>query len=149
MLGILGMAPHAFMWPRSRSASYALSATMIVPRLRSARSGSAPVRSWACPGVIRSWIGLPWQSTRAWIFVLRPPRLRPTQRSPLFFDPGGVLVNTHDRTVDHLHFAAMGLGHGVHQPVPDPGLAPPVEAIVGGRIRPVALRQIAPWRSSS
>jgi hypothetical protein len=58
-------------------------------------------------------------------------------------------VNPHNRTVDHLHFAAMGLGHGVHQLVPYPGLAPAIEAIVGGRIRRVALRQIAPWRSGS
>jgi hypothetical protein len=29
--------------------------------------------------------GRPFASTRAWIFVVMPPRLRPTQRSPLFF----------------------------------------------------------------
>ena len=58
-------------------------------------------------------------------------------------------MNTHDRTVDHLHFAAVRLGHSIHQPVPDAGLAPAIEAIVGGRIRPVALRQIAPWCSGS
>jgi hypothetical protein len=35
-----------------------------------------------------------------------------------------VLVNPHDRAVDHLDLAAMRLGDYVHQPVPDPGLAP-------------------------
>src|SRR4029077_4748818 len=113
---------------------------MVVRRARLASSGSAPVRSWACPGVIRSWSGLPWRSTRAWIFVVSPPRLRPTQRSPLFFDPAGVLVNPHNRAVDHLHFAAMRLGDRVHQPIPDPSLAPAIEAVVGSRVRPIALR---------
>ena len=48
-------------------------------------SASAQVTSWTSPGEIRRQSGRPFASTRAWIFVLRPPRLRPTQRSPLFF----------------------------------------------------------------
>ena len=36
--------------------------------------------------------------TRAWIYVVS--LLRPTQRSPLFFDPGGMLMEAHDRAVD-------------------------------------------------
>ena len=34
------------------------------------------------PGVIRRRSGRPFSSTSAWIFVVSPPRLRPTQRSP-------------------------------------------------------------------
>jgi hypothetical protein len=40
-------------------------------------NASAPVRSWACPGVSRKRSGLPRASTKAWILVLNPPLLRP------------------------------------------------------------------------
>ena len=56
-------------------------------------------------------------------------------------------MNPHDRAIDHLHLAAMRFGDYVHQPVPDPSLAPAIEAIVGRRIWPIALRKIAPWRA--
>ena len=48
-------------------------------------------------------------------------------------------MDPHDRAVDHLHLAAMRLGDYVHRPVPDPSLAPAIEAIVGRRIWPIAL----------
>src|SRR5215469_10338010 len=41
-------------------------------------SASAPVRSCACPSVSRKRTRLPSASTRAWIFMLQPPRLRPS-----------------------------------------------------------------------
>jgi hypothetical protein len=53
----------------------------------------------------------------------------------------------HHRAIDHLHLAAMGLGDGIHQPLPDARLAPSVEAIVSARVGPVALWQVAPRRS--
>ena len=53
-------------------------------------------------------------------------------------------MDAYDRTVDHLHLAIVGLHDGIHQAIPDSGLAPPVEPIVGGRVRPVPLRQVAP-----
>lgn len=53
-------------------------------------------------------------------------------------------MHTHDRTVDHLHVAIMPLGDGVHKPVPDPGLAPAVEAVVSGCVRPISFWKIAP-----
>jgi len=56
-------------------------------------------------------------------------------------------MDPNDRTVDHLHFAVVCLGDGIHQAIPDAGLSPTVEAIVGGRVRPVPLRQVAPWRA--
>jgi hypothetical protein len=34
-------------------------------------------RSCPCLGVIRTWSGLRWRSTRAWIFVVSPPRAPP------------------------------------------------------------------------
>ena len=56
-------------------------------------------------------------------------------------------MHPHDRAIDHLHLAVMGLGDRVHQPVPDARLAPTIKAIVGGRVRPVSLGQIAPRRA--
>lgn len=53
-------------------------------------------------------------------------------------------MNAYDRAVDHLHFAVVSLDNGVHQTVPDAGLAPAIEAVVCARVRPVALGQIAP-----
>ena len=54
-------------------------------------------------------------------------------------------MNAHDRAVDHLHLAVVRLDDRIHQAIPDACLAPAVEAIVGRRVRPVTLRQIAPW----
>ena len=56
-------------------------------------------------------------------------------------------MNAHDRGVDHLDIAVVGLRDGVHEPIPMAGLAPAVEAIVAGRVGAVALRQIAPRRA--
>ena len=53
-------------------------------------------------------------------------------------------MDAHGRTVDHLHFAVVCLDDSIHQPIPDASLAPAVEAIVGGGVRAVPLRQIAP-----
>ena len=48
-----------------------------------------------------------------------------------------MLRNAHDRRIDHLEIAVLGLGDGVHEPIPMTGLAPAVEAIVaGGRSAP-------------
>ena len=58
-------------------------------------------------------------------------------------------MDAHDRAVDHLHLAVVRLDDGIHQAIPDACLAPAVEAIVGGRVRPVSLRQIAPGRASA
>ena len=56
-------------------------------------------------------------------------------------------MDAHNRAVDHLHLAIVHLDHGIHQAIPDACLAPAVEAIVGGCVRPVSLRQIAPRRA--
>lgn len=53
-------------------------------------------------------------------------------------------MDAYDRTVDHLHLAIVGLDDSIHQAIPDGGFAPPVEPIVGGRVRPIPLRQVAP-----
>jgi hypothetical protein len=53
---------------------------------------------------------------------------------------------THDRTVDHLHVAVVRLDDGVHQAIPDPGLTPAVEAIVGRRVGTISLRHVPPRR---
>lgn len=53
-------------------------------------------------------------------------------------------MDAHDRAVDHLHLAIVCLDDRIHQAIPDAGLAPPVEAIVGGRVWPIPFWQIAP-----
>jgi len=58
-------------------------------------------------------------------------------------------MNPHDRAVDHLDLATVRLRYRIHQPIPDAGFAPAIEAIVGRRVRAVALRQVAPRRTSS
>jgi len=56
-------------------------------------------------------------------------------------------MHAHDRAIDHLNFAPMGLGNRCHQPVPDGSLAPAIKAIVGGRVGSIPFRQIPPRRS--
>ncbi len=56
-------------------------------------------------------------------------------------------MHSHDRAVDHLHLAVVRLDDGVHQTIPDARLAPPIEPIVGGRVRPIPFGQIAPGRA--
>ena len=56
-------------------------------------------------------------------------------------------MHAHDRTVDHLHVAVVRLHDGVHQAVPDPSLAPAIEAIVGRRIGTISLRHVPPRRA--
>lgn len=58
-------------------------------------------------------------------------------------------MNAHDRAVDHLHFAVVGLHDGVHQAVPDPRFPPAIESIVDRRIGTIALGQIPPRRARS
>ena len=58
-------------------------------------------------------------------------------------------MHAHDRAVDHLHLAVVGLDDGVHQTVPDAGLAPPIEAVVGGRVRAISFGQIPPRRTGT
>jgi len=53
-------------------------------------------------------------------------------------------MNAHDRAVDHLHLAVVGLHDGIHHAIPYAGFAPAVEAVVNGGIGAVALGQIAP-----
>ena len=56
-----------------------------------------------------------------------------------------MLMYAHHGAVDHLNLAVVSLYDRVHNP--HGGLAPAVEAVVAGRMRPVALRQIAPRRA--
>jgi hypothetical protein len=57
-----------------------------------------------------------------------------------------LLVNAHDRGVDHLHVAVVSLDNGVHQSIPDAGLSPSIEAVIDRGARPVAFREIRPGR---
>src|SRR5215475_13374303 len=111
-------------------------------------SASAPAKSCACPGVSRKRSGLPSASTSAWIFVLNPPRLRPSAWSSAFFErAGAVLMSSHDGTVDHRVLVIAIGGQVLKDVLPDAGFGPAAKPPV--RILPVAeaLRQVAPWYS--
>ena len=56
-------------------------------------------------------------------------------------------MHAHDRTVDHLHLTVVRRHNGIHQAVPDARLPPAIETIVNRCVRPIALGQIAPWRT--
>ena len=99
------------------------------------------------PGESSSCRRRPFSFTRRCSLVVKPPRLRPIQASPLCFLDGSLLVNAHRGRVDHLHFAAMSHNDGVHQLVPDARFQPAVEAVVNRRVRPISFRQINPGRA--
>ena len=58
--------------------------------------------------------------------------------------PGGTLMNAHDGRVDHLDVTVMSFDDGIHNPIPDTGFAPLIEAVVAGRVRAVPFRQGTP-----
>src|ERR1051325_4222010 len=58
-----------------------------------------------------------------------------------------MLMDAHRSAVDHLHLAVVGLAHGGHDAVPDPGFAPAHKAVVAGCRRAELLRQSPPWRT--
>ena len=53
-------------------------------------------------------------------------------------------MDPHDRAVDHLDLTIVRLRHSIHQPVPDAGFSPAVEAIVRRRVGTVTLGQVPP-----
>ena len=63
------------------------------------------------------------------------------------FDVGRVLMNADRGGVDHLQIAVVSLRNRLEDPVPDAELPPPDEAVVAGRRRSVALRNVRPGRA--
>jgi len=59
-------------------------------------------------------------------------------------DASGVLMNTHNRGVDHLDRSIMRGSQGVHDPAPHASPTPANEAVVASAIGAELLRQIAP-----
>src|ERR1051325_7105326 len=60
-----------------------------------------------------------------------------------------MLMHPHRGAVDHLHVAVVSLGDCGQNAVPDPGFAPPHEAVVAGCARTELLRQRPPRRARS
>jgi hypothetical protein len=60
-----------------------------------------------------------------------------------------LLMDANYGGIDHLQFAIMGLGDGIHEAVPNTCFAPSDKAIVAGGAWAVPLGQIAPWRTGS
>src|SRR5664279_720721 len=85
------------------------------------------------------------QAAKAWL-SRQEPASRPAHQS--CFAPSratAMLVDADNGSVDHLDGAIMSFGEGLHDQVPDASRSPANEPVVAGRIRPNALRQIAPW----
>ena len=88
------------------------------------------------PAVSRKASGLPSASTRAWILVLSPPRLRPIAWSSSFFGrAGAVLVGAHDGAVDHRVFVVGARGEMLKHPLPHPAFGPTAEPEARGAVR--------------
>jgi hypothetical protein len=62
-------------------------------------------------------------------------------------DTGSMLVNAHDRGIDHLHRRIMTGGQRIHDLVPDASPPPPNEAIVTSGAGTIGRWQVAPWRT--
>ena len=78
----------------------------------------------------------------------RQSAARPTGAVALaFLGAASVLMHPDNGRVEHLDIGVTTIRHGREDLVLDARLAPSVEAIVAGRIWPIAIGQIAPWRS--
>src|SRR5580704_12777825 len=84
--GMTDLVPCSSSSLRNSALSYALSPSMRLGRCTLRNKRSATGQSCASPPVNRMAISRPLASASAWIFVLRPPRERPTACffSPLF-----------------------------------------------------------------
>jgi hypothetical protein len=60
------------------------------------------------------------------------------------FYGSAVLMNPHNRSVDHLDGSIMGGSQSVHNPAPDASPPPADEAVVASGVGAEALRQITP-----
>src|SRR4029078_13298697 len=67
---------------------------------------------------------------------------RPLRRR--FFGCRRMLMRANDRAVDHAQAVGRALRERTEYLSPHPALGPAVEAIVGRRVRPITLGQIAP-----
>src|SRR5687768_3858780 len=126
--GITAVWPARASGSRTRSAASNALSAISMPAARSGSRASAPCRSCACPGVSANPVGLPSASTRAWILVLRPPRLRPMASSPPFWVHRRCADGAHDRAVDHRVLVVGVTGQVLEDPRPDPRLGPAAEA---------------------
>ena len=133
LVAIIRFVPKAGIWPAPRGRSGAPRADHRALGLRN-----------------RMAIRRPLASASAWIFVLRPPRERPTA---CFFSPfsaGCGAVGFHVGGVDHLHICGSSVpGELPKQIFPDAAPRPPNKPVVACRRRTVFGRAIAPAAAAS
>jgi len=106
--GMTDLVPCSSSSWRNSALSYALSPSMRLGRCTLRIRRSATGQSCASPPVNRMAIRRPLASASAWIFVLRPPRERPTACffSPLFRRrPSGALSHVWSRSSAYLWIA--------------------------------------------
>jgi hypothetical protein len=106
---------------------------------------SAIGQSCASPPVSRMAMRRPLASASAWIFVLRPPRERPTACFCSPFSARCRAVRLDVRGVDHLRVRGSSIPRKLPEQVfPDATPCPAHEAIVDRRRRAICFRAIAP-----
>jgi len=60
-----------------------------------------------------------------------------------------MLMKADNRAVDYLNVFIISHGNGIHDLVPNTGFAPATKAIIEGRVRALAFRQITPRGTGS
>ena len=106
---------------------------------------SAIGQSCASPPVNRMAMRRPLASASAWIFVLRPPRERPTACFCSPFSARCRAVRFDVRGVDHLRVCGSPIpGKLPEQVFPDATPRPAHEAVIDRRRRTISFRTIAP-----
>ena len=122
----------------SSALSYALSPSMRLARRTLRIRRSATGQSCASPPVNRMAIRRPLTSASAWIFVLRPPRERPTACfcSPLL--RRRLSGSFHVRGVDHLHIRGSSLAGKLSEQVfPNAAPYPANKSVIDRRRRAI------------
>src|SRR4029079_19256254 len=140
-----GLVPFSSNSSRNSALPYALSPSMHFGFFTLRISRSAAGQSCAWPPVTRIAIRRPLASASAWIFVLRPPRERPTACfcSPLF--PRLPAMRFYMRRVDHLHVYGSSIpGKLAEKGFPDATPRPAHKAIIDCRRRTILGWPIAP-----
>ncbi len=60
-----------------------------------------------------------------------------------------MLMDPDDGSIEHLDASIASVRNCIEDTIPDASLSPPVEAVVAGRVRTIAVGKISPSRSGS
>ena len=143
--GMTDLVPCSCSSSRNSLLSYALSPSMRLAGSTRQIRRSASGQSCASPPVNRMAMRRPLASASAWIFVLRPPRERPTACFCSPFSAGCGAVGFHVGGVDHLRVCGSSTpGKLPEQVFPDAAPCPANKPVIDRRRRTVFGRAITP-----